>query len=243
MNAINLLPAKSGRGGISLSGDGGRKGPAFALGAVAIIAAVGYMGFTARQEAATLADQVQQAQADKDQLDAQLQQLLAVDQQAAAQLQQRGSLVQLTSARINWERIMRDAMTVVPQGRISVTTIKGTAPDGAAATSAPAPAASSAQPQQAPQVQGLHIEGMAFGQPDVAQLLARLEAVPGLGSPRLTSADVVRKGDSFVVNFIIEIPVDQRAQDRPTLSVASSAESAAAQGVAPAGSAPGGMTP
>lgn len=243
MQAINLLPAKSGRSGLALSPDAGRKGPVFALGAVALVAGVGYMGWAARQDAAAVAEQVQVAQSENAQLKGELQQLLTVDQQAAQQEARRGVLVSLVSSRINWERLVRDSMTVIPRGRVSLTKVVGTAP-ATVTTPAPAPGPGGANaPQTAQPVQGLHLEGLAFTQPDVAQLVSRLEAVPGLGTPRLTSADVVKKGGRWVVNFVIDIPVDQRAQDRATLTTAVDL-TAAAQGTAPAGSpAPGGMVP
>lgn len=240
MQAINLLPAKTGRQSLSLSG-GNRKQSAAVLGAVALFAAVGYMGFTARQDAATAGDQLQSAQADNQAMNSQLQQLLAVDQQASKQEARRGVLVSLTAARINWERIIRDSVTVMPRKRVSLVKVTATSPTEAAA---PAPAASggSAQPVTAQAVQGLHLEGIAYTQEDVARMIARLGAVPGLGTPRVTSSDVVKRGNRWVVSFIVEIPVDQRAQDRAALT-ASADLTAAAQG-SPAGStAPGGMVP
>ncbi|MCB0882622.1 MAG: PilN domain-containing protein [Thermoleophilia bacterium] len=241
MQAINLLPAKTGRQGLSLSG-GNRKQSAAVLGAVALLAAVGYMGFTARQDASAAGEELAAAQADNQVMNAQLQQLLAADQQANKQEARRGVLVSLTAARINWERLIRDSVTVMPRKRVSLVKVTATSPTEVAAAPTPTTPGATAQPQTAQAVQGLHLEGLAYTQDDVAHMIARLGAVPGLGTPRVTSSDVVKRGNRWVVSFIVEIPVDQRAQDRASLT-ASADLTAAAQG-SPAGStAPGGMVP
>lgn len=214
MRAVNLLPAR--QGGRSGPRVGGGRRPAFALAAVALAAGAGYWGWSAHSEASDLAGQVATAETRRNALDAQVQALLAVDQRATAQQTRRGVVVQLANSRINWERLVRGSVTVVP-ARVWLTQVTGAAPTAA---SAPAAAPLPGQPvstSAAPQ--GLHVEGLAFGQPDVARFMARLDAVPGLGEPRLASADELERGGRTLIQFIIDVPVDRRAQDRPTLDV------------------------
>lgn len=215
MRAVNLLPSKPGRAG-GLGGPAGSKRPVAILAAAAVVAGLGYLAWTARSEVSDLTTQVSAATDEKTALETQLASMMAVDQQASAQVARRGAVVTVASARINWERVVRDTVTVLPD-KVWLTQVNGVMPVAAAAA---APAAAAGQPTavSAPP-QGLHLEGFAFTQVQVAQLLARLEAVPGLGEPRLASAEKITRGGKRVVQFILDAPIDQRAQDRPTLSV------------------------
>lgn len=232
MKAVNLVPPKSGRGGFG-AGAGGRRTPAIVAGAAVLVAGLGWFAWNARQEASDLASQVATAQAEKTQLESQLQSMLAVDQRAGVQLARRGAVVQLTASRINWERLVRDSVTVVPKG-VWLTEITGTSP---VAATAAVPAAPGQPVAVTSAPTGLHVEGFAFAQPDVAKLMSRLDAVPGLGEARLASSDRMIRGGRPVVQFILDIPIDQRAQDRPTLDV--SAGTAAGTTTASGGSAAG----
>gem|GEM_PF-2977777 len=232
MNSVNLLPARQAR----RAGGGGGRRPLVALGAAVLIGGVGYWAHGVRSDAGALADRVAAAEAEKAQLDARLQTMMAVDQRASAQLARRGVVVQLSAGRINWERLVRGTVMVVPP-RVWLTEITGTQPTGAVATT-PAAAAAPSAVTAAPQ--GLHVEGVAFAQPAVAQLMARLDSVPGLGEPRLASSERVTRGGRQLVQFIIDIPVDRRAQDRPTLDVAAAP---GAGGTTPAPSGGGGFVP
>jgi len=216
MRAVNLLPSKPGRAG-GLGGSAGSRRPIAILAAVVVVAGIGYMAYSARSEVSDLSTQVTAATDEKTALESQLASMMAVDQQASAQTARRGAVVTVANARINWERIVRDTVTVLPD-KVWLTQVNGVMPAAvAAATTAAAaqPTAVSSPPQ------GLHLEGFAFTQVQVAQLLARLEAVPGLGEPRLASAEKVTRGGQRVVQFILDAPIDQRAQDRPTLAVVS----------------------
>lgn len=238
MKAVNLLPPKNGRAANLRVGGGNRKTTLVALGAVAAVAALGWVGWSSHQQASDLADQISAAQDDKTQLEAQLQTMVSADKQASQLATRRGSVVTLTAGRINWERLVRDTVTVVPKG-VWLNQISGTSPvpsattAGAAAGTAAAPQANTAAPQ------GLHIEGFAMTQPQVAEFMARLNAVPGLGEGRLASSDRLLRGSTPVIQFILDIPIDQRAQDRPTLDVSSSAASTSAT----SGTASGGFVP
>jgi Tfp pilus assembly protein PilN len=212
VNSVNLLPDRQAR----RSGPRGGRRPLVALGAAVLVGGIGYWGYGVRSDAESLAQQVAAAEADKAQLDGRLQAMLAVDQRASAQLARRGVVVQLSAGRINWERLVRNTVMVIPP-RVWLTEITGTQPAATTPGVAPtavAPAAATAAPQ------GLHVEGLAFAQPGVAQLMARLDAIPGLGEPRLASSERVVRGGRSLVQFIIDVPVDRRAQDRPTFDVA-----------------------
>lgn len=213
MRAVNLLPSKPGRGGLP---GGQSKRPVAILAAAVVVMGVGYLTYSAKSEVSELTTQVTEATDEKSVLEQELASMMAIDQRAAAQLARRGAVVTIANARVNWERIVRDTVTVLPD-RVWLSEVTGVMPASAAATGAAAPAG---QPQASNAVpQGLHLEGFAFTQVQVAQLLARLEAVPGLGEPRLASAEKITRGGKRIVQFIVDAPVDQRAQDRPTLAV------------------------
>ena len=64
--------------------------------------------------------------------------------------------------------------------------------------------------------------------------MARAATIPGLGEPRLASSEVqARATSSDVIHFIIDIPIDQRAQDRSTLTPVNGAATSTASGVTP----------
>jgi len=216
MRAVNLLPSKSGRAG-GLGGSAGSRRPIAILAAVVVVAGIGYMAYSARSEVSDLSTQVTAATDEKTALESQLASMMAVDQQASAQTARRGAVVTVANARINWERVVRDTVTVLPD-KVWLTQVNGVMP---AAVAAATPAAAAQPTAVSSPPQGLHLEGFAFTQVQVAQLLARLEAVPGLGEPRLASAEKVTRGGQRVVQFILDAPIDQRAQDRPTLAVVS----------------------
>lgn len=236
MKAVNLLPPKTGRAAGLRAGGGDRKTTLIALGAVAAVAALGWVGWTSHQQASDLAGRISSAQADKMQLETQLQTMVSADKQAAQQAVRRGAVVTLTSGRINWERLVRDTVTVVPKG-VWLNQISGTSPAPSTGASAAASAATPQANTSAPE--GLHIEGFAMTQPQVAEFMARLNAVPGLGEGRLASSDRLLRGSTPVIQFILDIPIDQRAQDRPTLDVSSSSASTTAT----SGTAAGGFVP
>jgi Tfp pilus assembly protein PilN len=225
MRAVNLLPPRQGRAVSAGSLREGRR-PVVILGVAALLAGLGWWGWTARSEAQGLADQVAAAQVEQAAVQTQVTQLLTVDQRMAAQIARRGVIVSLAAGRINWERLMRDSVTVLPTG-VWLTELSATAPaaDGAATAAAAATAATGQADTAVPQ--GLHLEGFGMTQTQVAHLLARLDAVSGLGEPRLASAERIARGGKQVVQFVIDVPVDQRAQDRPTLEVVGDSSSVA----------------
>jgi len=78
--------------------------------------------------------------------------------------------------------------------------------------------------------QGLHIEGDAFTQGEVADMLARWATVPGLGEPRLASSQATVTNGKTIISFAVDIPIDAQAQDVTTSSAAASSASSTAGG-------------
>ena len=227
MRAVNLLPDRGGHGG-GFGGLGGSRRTLIIAGAVVVLGGMGYMAYSAHSQASDLGNQVQQAQTEQEGLNGQLAALTAVDQQNAALTARKGALVSLASSRIDWERLVRDTVTVLPDG-VWLTQLMGTSPT--LTTSAPStPAANTLT--QVPAPVGLHVEGLALQQSGVAQLMARLSAVPGLGDARMASGESIQRGTRQVVQFVMDVPIDQRAQDRPTVTV-TTPTSATATGVTP----------
>jgi Tfp pilus assembly protein PilN len=213
VNAVNLLPDRQGGAKRSINLGGGKR-PLAILAGVCVVGALGYWAQGVRSEVSDLRSDVAAATADRDALTAELGTRIALQQRASLVLVRRGAVTALATGRINWERLVRDVAQVLPEG-VWLSTISGEV--AAASNSAARPNPTGASEIAAPQ--GLHLEGYAFTQTQVAQLLTRLAAVPGLGQPRLDSSEQILRGRRTVVQFVIDAPVDQRAQDRPTLSV------------------------
>ncbi|MCB9012270.1 MAG: PilN domain-containing protein [Actinobacteria bacterium] len=220
---MNLLPDRSGRASRGRRPAGSKK-PLAILGAALAVAGLVYMTYSSRAALKDVQAEVAVATTERDGLQAQLSSLSAIDAQAAAITARRGAVVTLAGSRLNWERVMRDTVTVLPQN-VWLTQMNAVAPPADTAVPTGVPAATATLTPETPP-QGLHLEGFGFTQADVAQLLARLEAVPGLGTPRLESAEQIARGGKNVVQFIINVPIDQRAQDRPTLDLVTGATAA-----------------
>ncbi|MCB0873691.1 MAG: PilN domain-containing protein [Thermoleophilia bacterium] len=222
MRAVNLLPDRSGRASRGRRPTPSKK-PLAILGAALAVAGLVYMAYSSRAALKDVQSEVAVATTERDGLQAQLSSLSAIDAQAAAITARRGAVVTLAGSRLNWERVMRDTVTVLPQN-VWLTQMNAVAPPAETGAAGIPPGAATLTPETPPQ--GLHLEGFGFTQADVAQLLARLEAVPGLGTPRLESAEQIARGGKNVVQFIINVPIDQRAQDRPTLDLVTGATAA-----------------
>jgi Tfp pilus assembly protein PilN len=221
MRAVNLLPKTQGIAG-TLSGGRSR---VLVVGAIAAVAAMGVWGVAANQSADSVASQAAQAQQRKTQLDQEIAALAPFSQQKQADAAQRAVITQLAGARIDWERLVRAVVTVLPSG-VWVNAINGSLPTTSSAASSAGAGASPQANTSAPQ--GLHIIGDAFTQPQIADMLARLATIPGLGEPRLASSLAGVTDGKTVYAFTVDIPIDQQAQDVPTLTA-----SGGSQGVAP----------
>jgi Tfp pilus assembly protein PilN len=226
MRPVNLLP-DGGRSGRRPFGNS--KAPAIAIGAVALVGGLGYWGWSIHSESARLDESIAVATAERDQLDAQLGAYRAARERYAAQDVKRGTVVSLTAGRVNWERVIRGVAAVVPS-TVWLDTVRAEAPDATAAAAAAAPGGQLTTPK------GLHVEGYAYTQPQVAQLISRMRVVPGLGPAQLTTSEVERRGGRKVVRFVIDAPIDKRAQDRATLEPVQGAGAADPAAGAPAAS-------
>ncbi len=215
MRAVNLLPTTQGVGA-SLSGARGR---ALVIGAVVAVGALGWWGYSAHQSADAVAAQLTQAQVQKANLDQEISNLGVYSQRQQTQAAAEAAVVQLAGGRIDWERLVRNVVTVLPTG-VWLNTINGSLPTSNAAVT---PAATSPGTLPQPDTstpQGLHIVGDAFTQPEVAEMLARLATVPGLGAPRLASSQATVVSGKTVMSFTVDIPIDDQAQDVSTATTA-----------------------
>lgn len=219
MNGVNLLPEPQRR---SINWQGSRR-PLAALAVVGLVGAVAFWGYSVRSEVDSVQEDVAVATAERDALQAQLGAYSAAMQAQGPEELRKGAVVALAAGRINWERIIRDVSAVAPRD-VWLTNLKGETEVGDPAAAAPEPAAVGATPL------GLHLEGYAFEHRRVAALMTRLDAVAGLGEPRLASSEEELLEEQRVVSFVIDVPIDKRVQDRPTLVPAS--VSAAATGAA-----------
>lgn len=204
MSGVNLLPEKERHSGPSWQST---QRPLAALAAVAVIGAVGYWGVSTRGEADRVAQQVAVASAERDALQTQV----AVYSSALSRQQpdelRRGAVVALAAGRTNWERVIRDVSAVTPR-QIWFTALRAsTAAGTSAATVGVVPT-------------DLHIEGVARSHSQVANLMERMDAVEGVGTPRLASSEMAELGGRDVVNFVLDADLDRRAQDHPTLTPA-----------------------
>jgi Tfp pilus assembly protein PilN len=213
MRAVNLLPgdARRRRGGSKPS-----KGLLAGVGAVAVLGSMGYWGYSIHSSVGAAETQLAVEQARGAELQGQLGVYQQIDARKAEQQARKGAVVALTAARVNWERVIRDVATVTPR-QVWYTNVKVETP-GLGSTGSSVPGAP---------VAAVHLDGFSHNQRQVAILMVRVGAVPGLGEPMLTSSTVQMKGNRRVIHFVIDIPIDQRAQDRPTLALDGSGATAA----------------
>jgi Tfp pilus assembly protein PilN len=231
MKAVNLLPKNQGIAGV-LTGDRSRL---LMVAAAVAVAAMGFWAYSATQSADSVASQLNQAQAQKLALDQQVAALSVYSQRQQAEAAQAAVVDQLATARIDWERLVRDVITVLPSG-VWVSTINGTLPTTATSSpgsnSAAAPGTLQQPNTNAPQ--GLHIVGDAFTQGEVADTMARLATVPGLGTPRLAASQATPTSTKTIIAFTIDIPVNSQALDVSAGALgASAATTATATGGTP----------
>lgn len=223
MRAVNLLPQKERRA----PGFAGAKAPLAVVGAIAVLGGIGFYGYSLHSQVNDVKSDVATATATRDGLRDQLGAFQAAQARQAAQEVRTGAVVGLVTGRVNWERLIRDLSAVMPE-QVWLTNLKGQTEVAATPTAATA-AAPNVNVATVPQ--GIHLDGYAYTQDQVAQLMARVATVPGLGEPRLASSEVQAGDQKDVIHFVIDIPIDQRAQDRSTLTPVTDA--AAASGVTP----------
>lgn len=226
MRAVNLLPQTQRRRPAFAAG----KAPLAIAGAVVALGAMGYWGYSVHSEVGQVKDQVASASAERDGLRDQLGAFQQAQARVAAQAVRRGAVVGLVEGRVNWERLVRDLSAVMPR-QVWLTNLKGET-EAAAATAAAATAATP-NTNNAVVPRGIHLDGFAYTQDQVALLMSRIATIPGLGEPRLATSETQDRGDRTIIHFVLDIPIDQRAQDRPTLTPVSGQPTAATTGVTP----------
>ncbi|WP_217912730.1 PilN domain-containing protein [Miltoncostaea marina] len=220
MRAVNLLPPPERRArGFS----GGPRAPLAVAGAVLALGGLGYWGWSVTSEVDRVREDVAAATIERDDLQARIGAFEQAQARDLAQRTRRGAIVSLVQNRVNWERLVRDLSSAMPR-QVWLVNLKGEA-DPAAADPAAVAAAPGTPVAVVPR--GVHLDGYAFTQPQVALAMARAATVRGLGEPRLASSEVELKGGREVIHFVIDIPIDQRAQDRDVLAPTGSAPGAA----------------
>ena len=154
----------------------------------------------------------------------------AAQAREAAQEVRTGAVVGLVTGRVNWERIIRDLSAAMPR-EVWLTNLKGET-DPAAATATPTAGAATVNNSTAPR--GIHLDGYAYN-----QNAGRPADGAGGHDPRPRRAPPrEQRGagpatSSDVIHFVIDIPIDQRAQDRSTLTPVNGAATSTASGVTP----------
>ncbi|MGE0026289.1 MAG: PilN domain-containing protein [Thermoleophilia bacterium] len=226
MRAVNLLPQKERR----TPGLTGAKTPLAVVGAVAVLGGLGFWGYSLHSQVNDAKSDVATATAQRDSLRDQLGAFQAAQARDAAQEVRTGAVVGLVTGRVNWERMIRDLTAVMPHD-VWLTNLKGET--DVATTTPTATTASAPNLNNSTVPRGIHLDGYAYTQDQVALLMARASTVPGLGEPRLASSEVQAGDVKDVIHFVIDIPIDQRAQDRSTLTPVSGAATSTASGVTP----------
>ena len=227
MRSVNLLPPTQ-RRTPGFSG-GGAKAPLAIAGAVLALGGMGYWGYSVHSAVGAAEKDVAAASIERDDLRSQIGAFQQAQSREAVQATRRGAVVGLVQGRVNWERLVRDLSAVMPR-QVWLTNLKGET-EVATATTAPVPTGPALGDSTVPR--GIHLDGYAFTQSQVALLMARASTVSGLGEPRLSTSEVQLQGGRSVVHFILDIPIDQRAQDRPVLTPTAVQSSAATSGVTP----------
>jgi Tfp pilus assembly protein PilN len=205
VRAVNLLPEAQRRQPPLRAA----RRPLAALAILGALGGMGYWGYSVNSDIAGVRDQVEVATAARDRLQSDLAAYQAADQRFESGRLRRGAVIALASGRVNWERLIRDVSAVIPR-TVWLVALNADLDEGA-----PGAAAAVADPNTVPR--GLHLDGYARSHAQVATTMARVAAVKGLGEPRLTSSLVEQVGGVDVFHFLIDVPVDLRAQDRPTL--------------------------
>lgn len=216
MNPVNLLPDahRQRRRRVRPVAPGFGSMLPLAIGAVAVAAlgGLGYMAHDARGQTDRIEDEIAVMTQRRAVVQAELQDFRAASARAELQRARNGAVVALVRGRVDWQRLIRDTATAIPDGvwLTNLTTDSG-APAGPGT-----PAADGTAAQGTGTPPAIRIDGVALSQPHVARLLVRLGSVVGLGEPVLGSS-VAEAGGEELVRYSLAVQVDQRAQGRAVL--------------------------
>jgi Tfp pilus assembly protein PilN len=203
MRAVNLLPVgQRRRRGINLP-----KPVVAGLAVLALGSGLGMWAHSLSSSTSAAERDLTTAQAEQAQVQGQLGSYRVAQQRAASLASERDAIQALTSARVDWERLIRTVATVLPP-QVWLTSLRAQTP-AATATAAGSPASADGA------AIGLHLDGMAFSQTQVALTMARIAAVPGLGAPVLSTSTAQSIGTRSLVSFSMDVPIDARAQGQP----------------------------
>ncbi len=169
MRAVNLLPQTQRR----TPGFAGMRTPLAIAGAVVVVlGGMGFWGYSVHAEVGLRSrTRSRTASAERDGLRDQLGAFQQAQARVAAQAVRRGAVVGLVEGRVNWERLVRDLSAVMPR-QVWLTNLKGET-DAAAATDrhgghGPATSTTRSVPR------GIHLDGFAYTQDQVALLMSRV---------------------------------------------------------------------
>ncbi|MDX6645654.1 MAG: hypothetical protein QOK40_1381 [Miltoncostaeaceae bacterium] len=205
MRAVNLLPVgQRRRRGITLP-----KPVVAGLAVLALGSGLGMWAHSLSSSTSAAEGDLTTAQAEQAQVQVQLGSYRVAQQRASSLSSERDAIAALTSARVDWERLIRSVATVLPP-QVWLTSLKAQTPGGTAPTPGVAPDAAAGSASF-----GLHLDGMAFSQTQVALTMARIAAVPGLGLPVLSTSAAQSVGTRSLVSFSMDVPIDARAQGQP----------------------------
>lgn len=178
--------------------------------AAAALGGLGYMAHEARGETERLDDEIALISQRRAVVQAELQDFRIAGERAELQRARRGALVALVRGRVDWQRLIQDTTTAIPDG-VWLTNLATDSGSAAATETDGTVTPGTGQPP------AMRIDGLALSQPHVARLLVRLGSVVGLGEPVLGSSVAADDGGEELVRFTIAVPVDQRAQNRAVL--------------------------
>jgi Tfp pilus assembly protein PilN len=179
MRAVNLLPEKH----RPRRPTGGKQGSSYVLLGVlgALVVAVLLYVLTANSINQAQTD-IATANADAARANAQAQQLGAYGDFAKVKAQRVATVKQLATARMDWERMVRELAHVLPSG---VWIMSATAADSSANQASGAPSAGSGSGSAASTGPTLTLQGCAEDQPKVADTLVRLRELQGATDVKL----------------------------------------------------------
>jgi Tfp pilus assembly protein PilN len=200
MRSLNLLPRD-----VQLAKTSSRPWllQAAALGvSVLVLAGVGYLYLSARNDVATQEQALEEKQAELVALQAQLAPSASDDTALAGEALGRATaLSSAISTRFNWDRLLRQLSLTLPQD-VWFDSFQTTNP--AAEGLGEIGAATAGTATQVPNTPtSLTITGYGRKQSDIAYLLARLETVPAFSVVQLQSSNRVKIGETWVIQFSV----------------------------------------
>lgn len=202
MRSLNLLPKD-----VQLAKSSGRpwllQAAALGLSAV-VLAGVGYLYLSARNDVADQEQALEEKQAELVALQAQLVPSATDDTALAGEALSRATALSTAiSTRFNWDRLLRQLSLTLPED-VWFDGFQSTNPAAESVGSGGAAAVAATAASQVPNTPtSLTITGFGRTQSDIAYLLARLETVPAFAAVQLQSSSRVKIGETWVIQFSV----------------------------------------